>query len=95
MMKKKTSTKSARNTRLLLTGYWGYSMISGGNFLKSTLSAIQMGRRFKAKEKLRVDRESRRDQRDRKERKGRRTSIAGSFLFWSIVRKIFKAARVF
>lgn len=95
MMKKKTSTKSAKSTRLLLTGYWGYRMINGGDFLKTTLSVLQMDQRLKAREKQRSAQTDPSDHKDRRGPGSRRTSVAGSIFLWNIVKKILRKARVF
>ena len=89
MMKKKTSTKSARNARLLLTGYWGFKLLRGGDFLKTTLDALQMNQRLNEREKQREA------QGAAKSRKSMRASIAGSIFMRKIISKLLRAARVY
>lgn len=89
MMKKKTPTKSARNARLLLTGYWGYKLFNGGNLMKTTLDVLQINHRLNEREKLRET------QGAAKPGKSRRASIAGSIFLRKIISKLLKAARLY
>ena len=89
MMKKETSTKSAKNARLLLTGYWGYKLLRGGDFLKTTLDALRINFRLSAREK------QRQTQGVRQKQKSRRASIAGSVTLQKIINKILRTARVY
>ena len=89
MKRKKTLTKSARNARLLLTGYWGYKLYNGGDFLKTTLDALQTNYRLSRREKQRET------QKARKEIKTRRASILGSVFLRRIISKILKSARLY
>ena len=89
MMKKETSTKSAKIARLLLTGYWGYKLFNGGDILKTTLDVLQISHRLNEREKLRGT------QGAAKPVKSRRASIAGSIFLRKIISKLLKAARVY
>ena len=89
MMKKETSTKSAKNARLLLTGYWGYKLFNGGDILKTTLDALRINFRLSAREK------QRQTQGVRQKQKSRRASIAGSVTLQKIINKILRTARVY
>lgn len=89
MKKKTTQAKSARNARLLLTGYWGYKLLHGGDFLKTTLDALRINFRLNTREKQRQTQEVLQKQ------KSRRASIAGSVTLRKIINKILRTARVY
>ena len=79
MMKRRRRRRVLRNARLLLTGYWGYKMINGGDYPQDYSERPSDGPQAQMRGKTEESTES-----DHKSRKGPReqtASIAGSIFY--------------